>query len=45
MMRRLPLVAALVAVAVLAAACSSDRSEKPARGVYVGGGAGVSAPN
>ncbi|WP_281171440.1 hypothetical protein [Inquilinus limosus] len=42
MMRRLGLVAALLAVAVGAAAC--ERSERPARGPYVGIGAGMSAP-
>jgi hypothetical protein len=44
MMRRLTLVAALVAVAALAAACDRP-SDKPARGAYVGGGGGVSVPS
>ncbi|MGL4960525.1 MAG: hypothetical protein ACRC67_04790 [Inquilinus sp.] len=43
MMRRLGLVALLLAVAVGAAAC--ERSEKPAKGVYMGAGAGVSVPS
>ena len=43
MMRRLGLIAVLLAVAVGAAAC--ERSEKPARGPYMGVGAGVSVPS
>ena len=43
-MRRLGLLALLLlAVAVGAAAC--ERSEKPAKGVYMGAGAGVSMPS
>ncbi|WP_255646542.1 hypothetical protein [Inquilinus sp. Marseille-Q2685] len=42
-MRRLGLLAALLAVAVAAAAC--ERSDKPAKGVYMGAGGGVSVPS
>ena len=41
--RRLGLASALIAVAVLAAAC--DPAVKPAQGPYVGVGAGVSKPS
>jgi len=40
MMRRFGLLAALLALALGAAAC--DRSDKPARGMYVGASGGVS---
>lgn len=42
-MRRLGLLAVLLAVAVGAAAC--ERSDKPTRGPYMGVGAGVSVPS
>lgn len=42
-MRRLGLIVLLLAVAVGAAAC--ERSEKPARGPYIGAGAGMSVPS
>ncbi|WP_274519155.1 hypothetical protein [Inquilinus limosus] len=43
-MRRLGLLALLLAVAVGAAACG-ERSDKPAKGPYMGVGAGVSVPS
>lgn len=43
-MRRLVLLAALLAVAAGAAACERS-SDKPAKGVYMGAGGGVSVPS
>lgn len=44
MMRRLGLLALVLAVAVGAAACERS-SDKPAKGVYMGAGGGVSVPS